>query len=177
MAYDEALAARIRRLLGRRADVTERRMFGGVAFMVRGHLCCGIVGRDLVVRVGREAYPAALARRHARPMDFTGRPLTGMVYVAPAGCRTAAGLRAWIEPAVRLARGRPPKGSVTRTPRGPGPGREEPSGILPGDLADGRGARPKRRSRRVPTPPLAQRQEVDRCERRHGSSDGRGATR
>jgi TfoX/Sxy family transcriptional regulator of competence genes len=104
MAYDEALASRIRESLRDRRDVTERKMFGGLAFLVSGHMCCGIVGRDLMVRVGREDYESALSEKHARPMDFTGRPMRGMVYVAPAGLRTRRALEAWIDRGVRFTR-------------------------------------------------------------------------
>ena len=103
MAYDEALARRIRDLLRDRRDVTERKMFGGLAFLIAGHMCCGIVGRDLMVRVGRENYESALAHKHVRPMDFTGRPSRGMVYVAPAGLRSRRALEAWIDGGVRFA--------------------------------------------------------------------------
>ena len=104
MAYDEALASRIRESLRDRRDVTERKMFGGLAFLVTGHMCCGIVGRDLMVRVGREDYESALSEKHARRMDFTGRPMRGMVYVAPAGLRTERALEGWIDRGVRFTR-------------------------------------------------------------------------
>ena len=109
MAYDEALANRIRELLRDRRDVTERKMFGGLAFLVAGHMCCGIVGRDLMVRVGPEDYESALSVKHVRPMDFTGRPLRGMVYVAPPGLRTRRVLQAWIDRGVRFTRSLPEK--------------------------------------------------------------------
>ena len=63
----------------------EERMFGGLAFMLNGHMCCGIVGDDLVVRTGLDRFEAALFRPHPRPMDFTGRPMRGFVYVSPPG--------------------------------------------------------------------------------------------
>lgn len=97
MAFDEALAARARDILGERDDVEERRMFGGLAFMVSSHMACGIIRDELMLRVGPGNEAAALAKPHARPMDFTGRPMPGMIYVAPAGLKTAASLRAWIE--------------------------------------------------------------------------------
>jgi TfoX/Sxy family transcriptional regulator of competence genes len=96
MSYDEKLAERIRRALGPREDVEERRMFGGLAFLRSGRMFCGITADDLMVRVGPERYEAALQKPHVRPMDFTGRPMKGYVYVAPAGRRTDAALRAWI---------------------------------------------------------------------------------
>jgi TfoX/Sxy family transcriptional regulator of competence genes len=97
MSYDENLAARIRDVLADRTDVVEKKMFGGLCFMVNGSMCCGLTKTDFMVRVGPEQYDAALARPHARPMDFTGRPLAGMVYVAPDGLRTRATLVRWIE--------------------------------------------------------------------------------
>jgi TfoX/Sxy family transcriptional regulator of competence genes len=96
MSYDEKLAARIRRVLSRRDDVVEKKMFGGLCFMVGGSMCCGLTKTDFMVRVGPTQYEEALAQPHARPMDFTGRPLKGMVYVAPEGLRTEAALAAWI---------------------------------------------------------------------------------
>lgn len=100
MAYDEALARRVRRLLAPLPEFSERRMFGGLCFLLAGRMCCGVVGEDLVVRTGPEGHAAALRRPHARPMDFTGRPLRGFVYVAPAGLRSARGLRQWVDRAV-----------------------------------------------------------------------------
>jgi hypothetical protein len=97
MSYDERTAARIRALLAKRRDVVERRMFGGLTFMVNGAMCCGITSEALVVRVGPKAYDTVLGNRHVRPMTFTGRPLVGMVYVDPAGYRTQATLARWIQ--------------------------------------------------------------------------------
>jgi len=97
MAYDEQLADRIRQALGPRADVTEKKMFGGLAFLLDGKTFCGIVKADLMVRVGPERYEAALAEAHARPMDFTGRPLKGYVFVAPDGSRTVKAVKMWVE--------------------------------------------------------------------------------
>jgi hypothetical protein len=95
MAYDEALADRVRRLLSG-PEVEERRMFGGLAFLVAGRMCCGIVGDELMARVPAEAYGVTLRRAHVRPMDFTGRPLTGFVFVGAGGLTSAAALRGWI---------------------------------------------------------------------------------
>jgi hypothetical protein len=109
MSYDENLANRVRRVLSGRADFDEKRMFGGLAFMVGGHMCCGIVGRDLMVRVGAKNHAEALARPHAREMDFTGRPSKGMVYVAPAGLRSGPSLRGWTNRALDHVATLPPK--------------------------------------------------------------------
>lgn len=109
MAFDEKLADRVRAVLAKRRGIAERRMFGGIAFLVRGHMACGVTGRDLMVRVGPDAYDDALARPHARPMDFTGRPMRGLVYVAPAGVRSAPALRAWVDRGVAFTRSLPEK--------------------------------------------------------------------
>src|SRR5687767_3162091 len=97
MAFDERLAARVREHLESRVEVSERKMFGGLAFLVRGHMCCGIVGSELMLRIGPDSYEELLHEPHARPMDFTGRPLKGMLYVSPAGFRTARTLRIWLD--------------------------------------------------------------------------------
>lgn len=107
MAYDEQLAERIRDVLVG-DGVSERKMFGGIAFMVDGHMVCGIVGDDLMLRLGDEAADAALDRPHVRPMDFTGRPMSTMVYVEPAGVGGVA-LARWVEQALAFTRTLPPK--------------------------------------------------------------------
>ena len=112
MSYDEKLADRVRTALGRHGAVSERKMFGGLAFMVGGHMACGIVGKELMVRVGPERYEEALSRPHARPMDFTGKPLRGMVYVGPRGLRSRPALTRWVDLAVNVAQSLPP---ATRT--------------------------------------------------------------
>ncbi len=96
MPYDQDLAARIRRVLRRRPNISERQMFGGLAFMYKGKMCCGIVGRDLKVRILEKDMASALRHPHVRPMDFTGKPLRGFVYVAPQGVATADSLRRWV---------------------------------------------------------------------------------
>jgi TfoX/Sxy family transcriptional regulator of competence genes len=96
MPYDETLARRVREHFSGRGDVVEKKMFGGLAFLLRGHMCCGVVDEQLMARVGPDQYVAALARPHARAMDFTGRPMKGFVYVAPEGFRHEADLRAWL---------------------------------------------------------------------------------
>jgi TfoX/Sxy family transcriptional regulator of competence genes len=96
MAYDEKLAAKIRSVLEETAGWTERKMFGGLAFLRHGSMCCGIVGQQLMVRVGPEAYEETLDMPHVHPMDFTGRPMRGFIYVDPAGTKTVAAIRNWI---------------------------------------------------------------------------------
>lgn len=109
MAYDEALAGRIRKTLAGRRSITEKKMFGGLSFLTKGNMFCGIVGDELMVRVGPEAHPDALAQPHARPMDFTGRPMKGYVYVAKEGFGSAPELRAWVERGLAYGKTLPPK--------------------------------------------------------------------
>jgi TfoX/Sxy family transcriptional regulator of competence genes len=109
MAYDENLAERIRVVLKDRPAVTERKMFGGLAFLVAGNMACGILGEDLMLRLGEDGADAALDAPHTRPMDFTGRPMKLMVYVAPAGFAAEQELRAWVGRGVAYARSLPPK--------------------------------------------------------------------
>jgi hypothetical protein len=97
MPFDENLAKRVRRLLGGDFALMEKRMVGGLAFMVNGHMCCGVVGEDLVVRTGPAAYHEAVSEPHARPMDFNGRPMRGFVYVGSQGYRSSSELRSWIQ--------------------------------------------------------------------------------
>ena len=97
MAYDEGLAQRVREALSDQSTVVEKKMFGGLAFMVDGHMCCGVTSETLMVRVGPDAHAAALAQPHTRPMDFTGRPLKGMVYVDPEGYEEDKDLQTWVE--------------------------------------------------------------------------------
>src|SRR3990170_1819093 len=109
MAYDEKLADRIRAVLSAHNGLSEKRMFGGIAFMLRGNMCCGLVKDDLVVRVGPEHYEKLLAEPHARPMEFTGRPMRGFVYVGPDGYRSEQALAKWVERGVDFAVSLPPK--------------------------------------------------------------------
>ena len=108
MAYDEGLADRVREALAGVDGVTERKMFGGLAFMVHGHMACGIVRDDLMLRLGAERAEAALGRPHVRPMDFTGRPMGGMVLVGAGGLRGPA-LPQWVDQAVAHVVTLPPK--------------------------------------------------------------------
>jgi TfoX/Sxy family transcriptional regulator of competence genes len=97
MAYDEGLAERIRGLIEDRGKVSERRMFGGLAFLARGHMTVGIVKDELMVRVGPESYARVLREPHARAMDFTGRPMKGFVFVSPDGLESDTDLERWVE--------------------------------------------------------------------------------
>jgi TfoX/Sxy family transcriptional regulator of competence genes len=108
MAHDEKLVLRVRQALANEPGVSERRMFGGIAFMVDDKMALGCATADLMVRIGKERHAEALAQAHVRPMDFTGKAFVGYVYVAPAGLRTAAQLRRWTKLALDFVRTLPP---------------------------------------------------------------------
>lgn len=97
MAYDEKLAARVRALFEGKRDFAEKKMFGGVAFMLKGKMCCGVLKDDLVARVGAQRYAQALKKPHVRPMNFTGREMKGYVYVAPPATKNARSLKRWVD--------------------------------------------------------------------------------
>ena len=109
MAYDEGLAERIRGVFVDREDVIEKKMFGGLAFMVRGHMCCGVSGDDLMLRVGPDQHEDTLALPHARPMDFTGRSMKSFVYVDQAGLDSEDDLAAWTARGLQFVLSLPPK--------------------------------------------------------------------
>jgi TfoX/Sxy family transcriptional regulator of competence genes len=96
MAYNELLADRIRNALHPGTGIQERKMFGGLCFTLRGNMLTGVVGDDLMVRLGEAAYPDAVRRKGARPMDFTGRPMKGYVLVNSTGCANESDLRDWM---------------------------------------------------------------------------------
>ena len=109
MAYDDKLADRVRGVLKRRRGITEKKMFGGLAFLLNGNMCCGVIKKDLVLRLGEERATKALVKPYAREMDFTGRPLKSMVYIGPAGCRTEEQLRRWVTEGLDYVKSLPAK--------------------------------------------------------------------
>lgn len=127
MAFDEALAERVRLALSDAPDLDERLMFGGIAFMVSGHMACGILGEELMVRLGPEEAREALQRDHVRTMDFTGRPMRSMVMVGPGGVADDDALARWVGAARAFVATLPPKapggGPARGRVRGRGRGR------------------------------------------------------
>ena len=109
MVYDEGLAQRIREFLEQTSDVTDKKMFGGIAFMVNGNMTVGVVKDELMVRVGKEFYPEALKTPFTREMDFTGKPLRGMIFVEVDGISEDENLHYWIEKGLRFAQSLPEK--------------------------------------------------------------------
>jgi len=115
MAYDEQLATRVRAILKGQQGLVEKQMFGGLAYLSNGRMFAGILKNDLVVRVGPEGHDAALKEPHTRPMDFTGRPMKGYVYVNPNGTKTVAQLRKWLTKRLDFVASLPPiKGKPVR---------------------------------------------------------------
>ncbi len=103
MPYDEELVERVRGVLAGQRDVAERKMFGGLTFMVQGNMACGVEGKRLMVRVGPEKYDEAMAQKHAELMDFTGRPMKGMVFVGSQGLSSKKDLKAWVQRGIDYA--------------------------------------------------------------------------
>jgi TfoX/Sxy family transcriptional regulator of competence genes len=109
MAFDETLADRVRDVLAARADLTERKMFGGIAFMVGGNMAVGVIDDDLMVRLDPTDAEQALNEPHTRPMDFTGRPMKGMLFVNSEGTATDEDLTGWVDAGADFAASLPPK--------------------------------------------------------------------
>lgn len=109
MSYDPEAAGRVRRLLSGRGDVAEKKMVGGLSFLVNGNMCCGVTGTALMVRVGAEGREQALSEPHVGPMEFAGRALSGFVCVDPAGFAADDALARWVQRGLDFVSGLPVK--------------------------------------------------------------------
>lgn len=109
MAFDEGLAIRIREMIAGQEGHTEKKMFGGLCFMLYGNMAAGVAGDDLMVRVGKNGYEDALNEPHCREMDITGKPLTGLVFIDPEGIEDDEDLRRWLDKGCAFAASLPPK--------------------------------------------------------------------
>jgi TfoX/Sxy family transcriptional regulator of competence genes len=109
MTFDRRLAERVRAALKRRRGITEREMFGGIGFMLHGNMACGVIGNDLIVRLGAERQEQAIAAPHVGPFMMPAGPARGWVQVRPAGTRSEAQLRAWVDEGLAFARALPAK--------------------------------------------------------------------
>jgi hypothetical protein len=109
MAYDVALTARVQELLGDNPEISERKMFGGIAFMLSGNMAVGVSGDELMVRIDHEEQDEALARPAVRPFDMTGRPMKGWILVGPDGIAEDADLEGWVSMGLDFAGSLPPK--------------------------------------------------------------------
>lgn len=116
MAYDEALADRVRALVAGRPGFREQKMFGGLAFMLNGNMACGIMGSELIVRVGKENFDATITLPHARVFDMTGRPMRSFIHVAADGLATDEGLTEWADRGIAYVDSMPPKLLSHRSP-------------------------------------------------------------
>ncbi len=109
MPFDENLASRVRKILSKVDGVSEKKMFGGICFLVNGNMALGLAKDDLMVRVGQDSYEKLLAQPNVRKMDFTGRPLKGFLYVGAIGTSSDKDLRNWVSKGVEFARSLPAK--------------------------------------------------------------------
>lgn len=144
MAYDEGLAQRLRDALVEERGVTEKRMFGGLCLLVDERMCLGIVGEELMVRVGLPRHAEALQRPGARPMDFTGKPMKGFVFVSPEGFESERALEEWVQLGVASAREKAVEG---RAPRGRGAAARR-AATRKGTKAPRPGGKPARKGKR-----------------------------
>ena len=117
MAFDEGLAERVRECTEHEFGVSEKKMFGGLCFLVNGNMYCGVLKSELMVRVGPAAYEEALSGAvgpGARKMDFTGRPMKGMVFIGEEGVIEDEHLSTWVAKGFTFARALPPKAKKTK---------------------------------------------------------------
>jgi len=112
VSYDPEAAGRVRRLLSGRDDVAEKKMVGGLSFLVNGNMCCGVTGPALMVRVGADGREQALGEPHVRPMEFAGRAMSGFVCVDPAGFAADEELARWVRRGLDFVSGLPAKRTV-----------------------------------------------------------------
>ena len=109
MAYDQKLAIRLRQVLSQSPGIIEQKMFGGLCFLLDRKMICGVLKDDLIVKIGRKNHERIATQKHVRPFDFTGKPMMGMIYVAPAGLKTKKELSKWVELAKEYAQTLPPR--------------------------------------------------------------------
>lgn len=109
MAFDEKLAQRIGKLLANQKGITEKKMFGGIGFLLNGNMCCGVYKKEMIVRIDPEQTDDALAKPHTRIFDITGKPMKGWILVEPAGLQDKTALAKWIRLGVSYASSLPKK--------------------------------------------------------------------
>jgi TfoX/Sxy family transcriptional regulator of competence genes len=109
MAYNELLTQRIREILNNTTGITEKKMFGGVGFMLLGNMVCGVNQDDLIVRVGSDKHAEALSRPHTRVFDMTGKPMSGWIRVSAEGYTSDEELKGWVRLGLDCGRSLPPK--------------------------------------------------------------------
>ena len=109
MAYDQLLADRVRPLLSRKRNFAEKKMFGGVGFLLRGNMCVGVWKEFLIVRLGVERQEAVMSEPYVLPFDITGKPMRGWAMIEPDGLQNEKNLQRWVEAAVDFVAALPDK--------------------------------------------------------------------
>jgi TfoX/Sxy family transcriptional regulator of competence genes len=109
MPFDDILANRIQRILERVEGLSEKKMFGGICFLINGHMALGLVNEDLMIRVERDSHEKLLSQPHVRKMNFTGKPLKGLLYIGAKGTASDKDLKKWISKGVEFAMSLPAK--------------------------------------------------------------------
>ena len=109
MAYDENLARRVQKVLEKRPGFVEKKMFGGIGYLLNGNMACGVLNNDLIVRVGPAAYEESLKMPDTRKFDITGKPMKGWIMVSGAGSRSEADLLGWVQRGANFALSLPAK--------------------------------------------------------------------
>jgi TfoX/Sxy family transcriptional regulator of competence genes len=109
MAFDVQLADRIRKQLAKQKGLTEKKMFGGIGFLLNGNMCCGVIGAEMVIRLDPEQTDKALASKYTRIFDFSGRPMRGWIYVGAQAIETESDLKHWLQIGTKYAGSLPPK--------------------------------------------------------------------
>ena len=109
MAYDKKLEERIQEKLKGTRGLIEKKMFGGVGFMIHGNMACGILKDDLIVRINPDQHDEVMKRPHIKPFDNMGRPMAGWLLVTPEGCKTDKALADWVKMGIDFAKSFPPK--------------------------------------------------------------------
>ncbi len=109
MSYDEALATRLRKAVGRRKGIVEKKMFGGLSFLLNGNMAVGVLGNELILRIDPAQNDKILKKSYARQFDFTGKPMIGWIYVGAVGLKSAADLKKWVQVGLEYAASLPAK--------------------------------------------------------------------
>ncbi len=109
MAFDPTLAERIRARLQRQPGLSEKKMFGGIGFLLNGNMCCGVLGKEMIVRLDPDEAEKALQKANTRIFDFSGRPMRGWVFVHQKAVTADATLNSWVNMAVKYVKSLPAK--------------------------------------------------------------------
>jgi TfoX/Sxy family transcriptional regulator of competence genes len=109
MAFDSNLAERIRKQLAQQKGLTEKKMFGGIGFLLNGNMCCGVLGAEVIIRLDPEQTDKALTNKHTRIFDFSGRPMKGWIFVGTQAVETESDLKHWLQIGLKYVKSLPTK--------------------------------------------------------------------